>query len=94
MATGKCCSCGEVGALESVSVRVYFKRTQVSYLYRVCQNDKMVLLTFLEGPALSTTRGLFDPPMDIDAERARAAKLAKAEVARGIVLPNATAKRS
>jgi len=57
---GKCHVCDRSATLESVTVRVYRKTTQVDYKYRPCVECRQVLMTFLSGSALTETRSLFD----------------------------------
>lgn len=57
---GKCHVCDRFATLESVTVRVYRKTTQVDYKYRPCPDCRQVLMTFLGGSALAENRSLFD----------------------------------
>ena len=56
----KCHVCGKIGRTESVTVRVYLKRTQRDFRYEPCADCRMVLLTFLEGSAVAVNRSFFD----------------------------------
>lgn len=58
----KCNGCGALRELESVTCRVYRKRSQVDYRYRICADCRQVLEGFLEGAAESIQRGLYLEP--------------------------------
>jgi hypothetical protein len=58
-AAAACSSCHANRPVEYVTVRVYRKRSQVEFRYRVCKECILVLATFLEGSAIAVQRGLF-----------------------------------
>jgi hypothetical protein len=63
-AMGKCSACGVTAPVESVTVRVYSKRSQVDFRYRVCKEDKKVLYELLATGANEIQRGIFNPPQE------------------------------
>jgi hypothetical protein len=58
----KCGVCGEKGKVESVTVRLYMRRSQEEFRYRLGKECRQLLQTFLAGGAMSRARGIFDPP--------------------------------
>jgi hypothetical protein len=64
VATGKCSVCAHEGGVESITIRVYSKRSQVEFRYRVCKEDKKVLHELLATGAFAVSRGLFTPPAE------------------------------
>jgi len=75
VATGKCTVCGKSDRVESVTVRIYSRRSQVDFRYRVCREDKRVMYELLSTGASEIQRGLFNPPTDIATIALRAASL-------------------
>ena len=64
MAQGKCTVCGASGGVETLTVRVYSRRSQVDFRYRVCKEDKRVLYELLSTGASEVQRGIFNPPTE------------------------------
>jgi len=56
----KCHVCSRIGRVESMTVRVYMRRTQRDFRFEPCADCRMVLMTFLEGSALAVNRSFFD----------------------------------
>lgn len=55
-----CMQCDADTNVESVTVRMYTRRSQTEYRFRICRECRQILSAFLEGPAESVSRGLFD----------------------------------
>lgn len=58
----RCSACNVYAPLESAQVRIYTHRNQWQFGYRLCRDCRQVLQGFLEAGALTTTKGIFDPP--------------------------------
>jgi len=56
--------CGGRQKLESITVRLYRKRSQAQYNYFICRECTDILTAFLEGGSISKSSGLFDPPAE------------------------------
>ena len=67
----KCSVCPEVGELEYITVRVYRRRSQTEFRYRVCRDCQRVLAAFLEGGAIAIQRGIFSQNEDLQLEADR-----------------------
>ena len=70
-ANEKCSVCPVVAELEYVTVRVYRRRSQSEFRYRVCKECTKVLSAFLEGGAISIHRGVFSDKQDLQLEADR-----------------------
>jgi hypothetical protein len=57
---GRCDNCHGMLHLDSVTVRMYTKRRQVEFRYRLCTDDQALLESLLEGTASIVQRGMFD----------------------------------
>jgi len=57
---GACDNCRAVTTLQHVTVRMYTKRSQLEFRYRLCPDDVRLLETLLEGTASIVQRGIFD----------------------------------
>ena len=66
-AQAKCGVCGASGKVDAITVRVYTKRTQLEYRYRVCAEDKRVLQDILATGAFAIQKGMFAPPPSMSA---------------------------
>jgi hypothetical protein len=64
-----CLSCKADFAVEYVTVRVYFKRKQHEYRYRLCGVCKDMLVFFLRENCEYETAGLFQPPPQLFGNR-------------------------
>src|SRR4029453_391846 len=58
----KCSNCETQRPLQSVTVRVYFKRSQFDYRYRVCADCLRSLKSLLWCGATNVQQGMYDPP--------------------------------
>lgn len=57
-----CLSCKADYAVEYVTVRVYFRRKQAEFRYRLCHVCKTMLMHLLRENCEYETAGLFQPP--------------------------------
>jgi hypothetical protein len=60
----KCANCQSHKSLQSAAVRLYFKRSQWEYRYRLCGECLKQLKMFLWANAENAQGGMFDPPSD------------------------------
>lgn len=56
----KCGSCGESRALQGVALRVYERRLQTQYTFRLCSECRDVLHGILQHGADGWSEGMFD----------------------------------
>jgi hypothetical protein len=58
----KCSNCHHARAETSVTIRMYLKRSQFDYRYRVCPECVRVMKSLLWAGAVNCQNGMFDPP--------------------------------
>jgi hypothetical protein len=58
----RCSNCRCQAALTSVTVRLYLKRSQFDYRYRVCSDCVRSLKSLLWTGASNAQQGMYDPP--------------------------------
>jgi hypothetical protein len=56
----KCSSCDERSGVQTVTVRLYRRRAQLEFRYRLCPHCVRLLESLLEANAEWSGRGLFD----------------------------------
>jgi len=55
-----CSQCQRPALLVTVTARLYERRKQLDYRYRLCADCRKMLECILEGPAMAVTQGMFD----------------------------------
>jgi uncharacterized protein with PIN domain len=58
----RCSQCKANGKADSVTVRMYRKRSQLEFRFTLCEDCLTMLTTILREGADSIQRGFYDPP--------------------------------
>lgn len=58
----RCSNCQQRQQLTSVTVRMYLRRSQLDYRYRVCSDCVRSLKSLLWAGAENAQAGMYDPP--------------------------------
>lgn len=64
-----CANCHKQQQLQSAAIRLYFKRSQWEYRYRLCGECLKQLKMFLWCNAENAQGGMFDPPNTLPSVR-------------------------